>query len=101
MTYRLTFAPSFEDDVQEKIDWLRGQGVAERVIEAWFVKLYRQLESIAVWPRSYPIDEAYSDSLGRESRKISFKDHVVIYQVDEAEREVVVVAFVHGATRRG
>lgn len=100
MTYRLTFAPSFEADVQEKIDWLRDQGAAERVIEAWFVKLYRHLDSITVWPRCYPVDEAFSEALGKESRKISYKDHLVIYQVDEPEREVVVVAFVHGATRR-
>jgi plasmid stabilization system protein ParE len=53
MTYRLTFAPSFEADVQEKIDWLHDQGAAERAIEAWFVKLFRQLESITVWPRCY------------------------------------------------
>lgn len=69
------------------------------MIEAWFVKLYRQLESITAWPKCYPVDEVYSEALGRESRKISYRDHVVIYQVDESEREVVVVAFVHGASR--
>ncbi|XAL98933.1 type II toxin-antitoxin system RelE/ParE family toxin [Phycisphaeraceae bacterium D3-23] len=99
MTYRLIFAPSFEEDVQEKIDWLRGQGAAERVIEAWFVKLYRQLESLTDLPRSYPVDATYTAEVGRESRKISFKDHLVLYQVDETLREVSVIAFVHGATR--
>ena len=99
MSYRLIFAPSFEGHIQDKIDWLRDQNVSEPTIEAWLVKLYRQIQGIEVWPRLYPIDEAYSAEVGLESRKINFQKYLVFYQVDDEQREVRVVGFIDGGTR--
>lgn len=96
MNYRLIIAPSFEDAVQGKIDWLREQNVSEPAIEAWLIKLYRKLQGLENWPELYAVDEAYSAEVGRESRKINFQDYLVFYQIDDKRREVRVVGFVDG-----
>lgn len=101
MTYRLIFAPSFLADIDRQLAYLRDeQLVSVETIDAWFGRLYAQLDGIEAWPRLYPVDEAYSAAVGRESHKINFGDHLVFYQVDDAGREVNVVALVHGATRQ-
>jgi hypothetical protein len=51
MNYRLIFAPSFETDVNRQIEYWRGENVGDHMIDAWFAKLYKRLDSLETWPR--------------------------------------------------
>lgn len=79
---------------------MRDQQISDATIEAWLGKLYRKLQGIEAWPRLYPVDEAYSNQVGRVCRKINFQTYLVFYQVDDDRREVSVVGFVDGRQRK-
>jgi len=45
------------------------------------------------------VDEFYSQRTGFEVRKLSYKNYVVRYRVDEQAQVVYVLSFMHGARR--
>lgn len=48
----------------------------------------------------YPVDEAYTEQFGRVTRKISFHDYLVMYQVNDERQRIEVIAFFHGSRKR-
>ena len=101
MTYRVIYAPSFRDDIDRHIDYLLSQHAAPDVIDRWYSRLFELIDSLNEWPMRFPVDEIQTQATGRETRKANVGDYLVFYGVDEVHKQVNVVAFVHGARRRG
>lgn len=99
MTYQVFYADSFMTDVDEHIDYLNRRQVAFHVVDAWFGRLHKVIDSLDEWPLRFPVDESETEKLGRETRKINFDDYLVFYQVDQERHRVDGVGFVHGAKR--
>lgn len=100
MTYRVLYTDTFIQDLNRQIEYLRGEEVASPTIERWFSRLYELVDSLDEWPYHYPVDPIQTEATGRETRKVNLGDYLVFYQVDDENRQVNVVAFVHGARRR-
>ena len=100
MTYRVIYAPSFREDIDQHIDYLLGQHVALHVINGWYAKLYELIDGLYKSPRRFPVDEVQSRITGHETHKLNFGDYLVFYQVDDKRRQVNLVTFRHGARRR-
>lgn len=100
MTYRVIYAPSFREDIRKQVAYMVDETVAVETIESWFGKLYDLVDKLDQFPKRHPVDPIQSDATGCETRKMVFGDYLVFYQVDEDQKRVDLVAFVHGATRR-
>ncbi|MEM9347831.1 MAG: type II toxin-antitoxin system RelE/ParE family toxin [Planctomycetota bacterium] len=99
MKYQIVFTSEFEADIEAKIIWLQDQHVSQNTIDDWFGRLYERLWGVAEMPRLYPVDEQYTADVGRVSRKLIFREHLAVYQVDEEQRRIEFVAFHHAAAR--
>ena len=99
MKYQIVFTPEFEADIEAKVAWLEEQHAAQHTINNWFAKLYQRMWGVEDMPRLYPVDEKYTEEVGRESHKIIFREHLAIYQVDDKNKRIEFVAFHHGSTR--
>lgn len=100
MTYRVYFTETFVADVENHVRYLLGEHVSRDVVEAWYDRLFKQIDALREWPRLYPVDEYYSGDVGRPTHKLNFGNYLVFYQLDDDRRQVNVVAFIHGARRR-
>jgi len=100
MSYRILYAPSFQDDVDQYLAYLISEKVAKATIEQWFTKLYDQVDGLDQWPKRFPVDPTQTEPTGRETRKMNVGDYLVFYQIDEGAHQVNIVAFMHGAQRK-
>lgn len=101
MTYRIIYAPSFLADVRNQIAYMVDEAVPLVTIEQWFNGLYQRLDNLDDMPKRYPVDPVQTSMAGRETRKMTFGDYLVFYQIDDVSKRVDLVAFVHGARRKG
>lgn len=99
MRYHVIYGPGLRDDLRDHVVYLRRQRVSQAVIDRWFNGLFESLDSLAEWPRRYPVAEQETAETGRETRKMNFKDYLVLYQIDEERKQVNLVAYDHGAGR--
>jgi len=100
MKYRVVYTDSFLADIESHIDYLLSEGASPRIVSQWYDRLFIQFDSLDAWPRMYPVDEAYTDMVGRLTRKINFHDYLVMYQVNDDDERIEVVAFFHGGRDR-
>lgn len=100
MSYRILYAPSFQDDVDQYLEYLISEKVVIATIEQWFTKLYDQVDGLYKWPKRFPVDPIQTEAAGRETRKMNVGDYLVFYQIDEGAHQVNIVAFMHGARRK-
>jgi len=100
MKYRVIFTPEFEADIEAKIAWLREQHAGEHVIQNWFNGLYKAMWATETMPRLYMVDEWYTAEVGRKSHKVTYHDHLAVYQVDDDRKLIQFVAFHGGPTRK-
>lgn len=100
MTYRVVYTEKFLERIEAHVDYLLGQGAAVHVIASWYDRLFLRLDRLDQMPHRLPVDEMQTRLTDRETRKLIYGDYLVFYQVDEARREVNLVEFQHGATRR-
>lgn len=101
MNYRVRYTRAVLDDLALKADYLREQHVSDQKIGQWFEALYDRLESLSEMPRAYGVDLLASEQHGYLIRKLTYKKHVIRYRVDENERVVYVLSFMHGARKVG
>ncbi len=100
MTYRVTFAPRFLNDVDRQIEYLLSEHVAITTIERWFGDLYDKLEGLYHWPLRFPISPEQTEDMGYEVRRLNYGDYQVFYRVDEDARLVEVIHFRHGSRQK-
>lgn len=100
MNYRVVYAPSFVMDVRNQLAFMADQAVAPAVVQKWFGRFYHLLDTLEEMPKRYPVDRIQTVLVGRETRKLVFGDYLVFYQIDEVRRQVDLVAFMHGASRK-
>lgn len=51
-------------------------------------------------PKRYPIDPVQTKETGIETQKLNFDGYLVFYQVDDRNKQVNVIAFMHGSLRK-
>ncbi len=100
MTYPTRLTTHFRDDVDNQIAYWMDQGVAVSTVEGWLAELYDKIRRLENFPELYAIDEFQSKALDCETRKLNMGDHLVFYQLDYDQRQVIVLALIHGAARR-
>ncbi|MEM7230015.1 MAG: hypothetical protein AAF432_14495 [Planctomycetota bacterium] len=99
MTYRVIFAPSCLHNIDARLAYWREQQVADNAVQRWFDHLWSALERLETLPYAFPIDRFATRASALPIRKVTLGDDLVFYQIREAQREVWIVALVHGATR--
>lgn len=97
MNYRVAYTDSFLADVRDHLGHLRREKVSEQLIEDWYSRLFDRLDALTQWPRTFVVAEAYTRKTGRQTHKINFGKYLVLYQIDDVNRRVELVAFFHGA----
>lgn len=100
MTYRIIYAPSFRDDLDQQVEYLINEKVTIAIIDRWFTRLYELIDGLCETPRRFSVDTIQTAATGLETRKLIVDDYLVFYQVDDERQKVNVVGFVHGARRR-
>jgi len=100
MNYRIIYTEPFLKDIDSHIDYLLAENVSPERILRWHDQLSEKLEALQSWPRLGPIDEAYSSEAGRLCRKTVYKDYLIFYEVNDDQRAVKMLAFIHGARRK-
>lgn len=101
MNYLVRYTQAVLSDFALKADYLREQQISEQTIGQWFEGLYDRLESLSEMPRAYGVDPLASEKHGYLIRKLTYKKHVIRYRVDENERVVHVLSFIHSAREQG
>lgn len=100
MTYRVVYTQRVVTEIKRQVDYLREQHAGEAVIENWFSGLFDRIESLYDMPRLYGIDHAASQHHGHTIRKLTYKNYIVRYRIDESTNSVYVLAFQHGSRQR-
>lgn len=101
MIYRVTYSPTFLEDVRDQVAYLRVEGVSQEIIDRWFGRLFVAVDSLADLPRRHPVDELQSELVGSEIRRLVFAErYLVLYRVDEVQQVVRIDALTHGARDR-
>ncbi|MFW5681544.1 MAG: type II toxin-antitoxin system RelE/ParE family toxin [Phycisphaeraceae bacterium] len=100
MTYRVFYTHRVIAEIASRVRSLRDDRVDERTIAAWFTELFDAIDDLQALPRRFPIDEPESKRRGREIRKMSFRNYIIRYRVEQAQARVYVLSFMHGARRR-
>lgn len=99
MSYRVEAADSYTHMLDTQIGHLLREGVSIETINGWYGQIRSAIDLLSTMPRLYPVDEFQTEAVGIETRKITAGDYLVFYQVEDEAWRVVLVAFVHGATR--
>jgi plasmid stabilization system protein ParE len=96
--HRVIYTESFFADLAAHVAYLRSTRVSDRKIEQWHHKLLDRCDELARWPHANPVDERYTTRGGRLTRKMIYREHIVLYQLDPDHPVVSIIAFFHGAT---
>ena len=89
MTYKIIYKPYAERDIWETADYLSEHSVS--AAEMFLRSLKEKIEGLSEMPLRYPkIDSR------QEYRKMPVDKYVVVYLVDEHQKQVLVMRVVHG-----
>jgi mRNA-degrading endonuclease RelE of RelBE toxin-antitoxin system len=97
MTYSVLYTAHVTAQIEKRIDSLRSQHVSEPTIERWFGRLFDAIDDLYERPRRFPVDLAESQRRGYPVRKLIFGDYIIRYRIDESNRAVYVMSFIHGS----
>mgnify|MGYP001823055196 CR=1 FL=1 len=100
MIYRLDYSDGFTSTLDEHLTYLNEAGVSRFTIDRWFEKLLAFTESLSEWPERFPVDHVLTMATGRETRKANFGRYLISYRVNDDDRTVTLLGFVHGSMRR-
>lgn len=100
MDYRIIYTEPFLNAIDAHIDYLLSESVSPARILRWHDQLSENLATLKGWPRLGPVDEGYSSQAGRLCRKMVYKNYLIFYEVNDDERAIKLLAFVHGAKRK-
>jgi len=76
MTYRVVYTDSFLHDVADQVGHMRSQNMSDRTIRRWYDRLLKDTDTLEVWPRVYPVDDAYTVKVGWPTHKIRLSGDV-------------------------
>lgn len=100
MIYRVIYSNAFRERIKAQVDYLLAERVSDDIISNWYDRLLLLLDSLDDLPKRFPVDERMSEETGLLTRKLNFGNYLVFYTVDEENRTVHVVDFMHGAKRK-
>ncbi|MGB0766325.1 MAG: type II toxin-antitoxin system RelE/ParE family toxin [Phycisphaeraceae bacterium] len=100
MNYRVVYTERFQERVNNHVDYLLAERVSIETITAWYDRMYELLDSLDEIPKRFPVDEHVSNETGSLTRKLNYGKYVVLYTVDDDDRTVQIIEFIHGARRK-
>ncbi|MBI1369097.1 MAG: hypothetical protein GC162_10640 [Planctomycetes bacterium] len=74
MTYRVLYSEQFIANLDDHLTYLCNEGVSRSVIDRWYGKLFKLVESLNEWPERFPVDRVLTEATGREVRKANYAD---------------------------
>ena len=100
MIYRVVYTERFHQRVDDHVNYLLAEHVSTETIVQWYDQLYLLLDGLDEIPKRFPVDEHVSNETGILTRKINYSNDLVFYTVDDEDRIVQIVEFIHGARRK-
>ena len=100
MTYRVIYSDAFRERIKAHVDYLATERVSDEMISTWYDRLLLLLDSLDDLPKRFPVDESMSDETGLLTRKLNYGNYLVFYTVNDGDRTVSIVEFMHGAKRK-
>ena len=100
MIYRVIYTRSFRERIHAHVDYLLAEKVSNQTISNWYDQLLLLLDSLDDTPKRFPIDERMSEETGSLTRKVNYGNYLVFYMVDDEDRTVQIIEFMHGAKRK-
>lgn len=100
MNYRVVYTERFHERVNEHVNYLLAEHVSTETIMAWYDRLYELLDGLDEIPKRFPVDEHVSNETGSLTRKVNYSQYLVLYMVDDEDRTVQIIEFIHGAKRK-
>ncbi len=73
--------------------------ISTETIASWCDQLYVLLDGLDEIPKRFPIDEYISNEMGTLTRKANYGNYLVFYTVNDEDRTVNIIEFMHGARR--
>ncbi len=94
--YRISISPDVEESINSQFAYIALDSI-DRAL-AWKRRLHMAIKDIANMPGKCAVDEAISDRLGQEIRKMTFeRTYLVYYRINEPMRTIEIHHFRHGA----
>jgi len=81
MTYKVFYTDRFKSNLRQHIRHLVDQHVSAKTIEHWYSPLLDNIDQLYEMPRLYAVDEPYSQRVGYEVRKLTYKNYIIRYRV--------------------
>lgn len=100
MTYVVEIAQQALTAISDATHFIAVERQAPRDAEAWLQRLWNAIDKLENMPRRCPVDPIQSEALGSETRKLTFGNYLVFFQIDDDRHRVNVVAFIHAAQSR-
>lgn len=98
MTYRVVTLPTVENQILDQALYIAEASLDHAL--HWEQQLRACIKFFGELPQAHPIAEPESRAFGRDIRKVNFGDYLIFYRVDEADKAIYILAFMHGARRR-
>lgn len=95
-SYTVRISESAEAGIVEQVLYIARDLIANAA--RWEQRLTEAIDRLGELSHGYPVEPELTSRLNVETRRMVFeKTYIVSYQVEEADRNVVVVQFRHGA----
>lgn len=98
MSYRVALLPVVDNQILDHALYIADDSI-DRALQ-WEQSLRQRILSLGDLPNAHPISDAESRAFGRDIRKANFGDHLIFYRVDEVQKTVYILTFLHGARRK-
>lgn len=94
MTYKLIFAPQFSRDLDDAFQYISNTLSSPKAAQNLMAKIDKSISNTANEPYLYPLCPDPLNILGL--RKISVKNYIIIYTIDEAKKEAQFLRLFYG-----
>ena len=95
MNYRILIQSGVERQIRAQMQFI-AQDSIDRALQ-WEDELRQRMSTLSDMPRAYAVSPHESFLAGHEVRKLTFGNYLVYYAIDEAEHNINVEGFRHGA----
>ena len=97
MSYRVVILPTVENQILDQVLYIAQDSIDNAL--RWEQELHQRIMGLCELPLAHPTSPPESRAFDREVRKMNFGNYLIFYRVDEANKAVHILAFMHGARR--
>ncbi|MCH5158802.1 MAG: type II toxin-antitoxin system RelE/ParE family toxin [Clostridiales bacterium] len=94
--YKCLITPQAIEDIEEALAYITNEFDNEIAAKKLFDKITETVDRIALFPRAMPKVKNDGITLGKEYRRADVDNFVLIYKIEEKEKEVRIMAAFYG-----